>query len=60
MERSFKKFTIYDDNDKREWSNTSKDIKKRKHDNNDVMMQEYIEWCLTHVGDTHSIFWPSK
>lgn len=56
MENMFDKFTIYDDNDKRIWTNTSKDVEKRKYDNDD----EYLEWCRTHVGDTHSIFFPSR
>lgn len=60
MGSMFDKFTIYADNDECMWTNTSKDIEKRECDNDDAMMQEYVEWCRTHVGDTHSIFFPGK
>lgn len=60
MENMFDKFTIYDDSNKYIWSNTPTDIEKRKYDNDDAMMQEYVEWCRTHVNDRESMFFPSK
>ena len=56
----FEKFTMYDDDKKHEWSNTSKENESSDCSDEDIVERECIEWCRnTDSRYPDSIFFPS-